>query len=115
MFGLSRLYNWFFADQYTTAVNEMLDEAIAGAQLAPLDKREMFESSLKYLQRSDVRSQAAQYCRDLEARQIDTQWHSMLQLAYLELVVRSNKDESWVLNFWPCADCACVGFERKKE
>jgi len=84
--------------------------------ITELEKLPESESSVQYLRNKEIIEQAVQILNDIDAREISITHIriSKLLLPHLELLVEivdcDNTINKWVMNFWPCRQCKCVGF-----
>lgn len=69
-------------------------------------------NSIDYLQRQDVRDQFKNLCEEFEIYKLTPKIFECLDIAYLEIIVESTNGLKYKFNFWPCSDCACIGYEQ---
>jgi len=69
------------------------------------------DSSILYLKRKDVHDQISRYLLETKSHIIAYQLRECLATIYVCMLI-SNTTEKYILNFWPCSECACVAFEK---
>ena len=78
----------------------------------PVPEGSQKDSSLIYLKREDVRSQFDSIIKTCNIDELRGRFGNMLGIVYLEVEGTTIDGVKYTLNFWPCADCACIGVQK---
>ena len=107
---------------YETAVDETMKNACMNLkEMQQLYPDTNCQSSMTYLERTDVKQQLLSICEELKIVALHPKINSALNLAYLEIEaeskidVNTNEHKTFELNFWPCNSCVCIGVKEIKK
>jgi hypothetical protein len=100
--------------QYTKSdTDAFLDKIISELKKSDLKDKGSTESTLDYLKRDDVRNQFFDYIEWYKPKKLEAYLGSVGGFIILEIQFES-QNKKYLLNFWPCTDCACVACNELK-
>lgn len=101
----------WFSSQISDLASEIIGDSVnvLKRMIAQDDSgSDMFSASLVYLQRDDIVLQTRNIFEELNIVEVHGGFKSILGCCFLEILAISKSNDKYVLNFWPCSDCACI-------
>lgn len=101
-----------FASFTSSSANKSIGDELLDHALNHIPKefpKTELESSVTYLKDIQVRAKFNELLQSIKAvGEVQMGWKRSLGIVFLAAKATGDDDRTWLLEFWPCRDCACI-------